>query len=117
MRTTSLKCGEFTFRLEIRDSPANPVFEGIWLTDADIYFEDVELERYACTHLFHKKFNATSGADDQKRSWALANAAEIIEQFKRYKALLSARSVIQHPGCVDGGGKWWGGPAEGLNGR
>jgi hypothetical protein len=90
MRTTSLKCGDFTFRLEIRDSPANPVFDGLWFSAADLYFDDVELERFACAHFQHKKFTSNSFADDQKRSWAMKKAAEVIEQFKRYKGAMAA---------------------------
>lgn len=96
MRTTSLKCGEFTFQLEIRDSPANPVIDGLWFTNSGFYFDDVELERFACAHFQHKKFTGNSFGDDRNRTWALTKAAEIIDQFKQYKALRSSRSAMHH---------------------
>lgn len=89
MRTTTWKYGEFAIRLEIKDSPANPVFARIWITNAELYFDDVELESYACTHLAHKKFNCTASSDFIKHSWAQKKAAEIIEHFKPHKAALS----------------------------
>lgn len=85
MRTTTWKCGEFTIRLEIKDSPANPVIDGLWFTNSAIYFDDVELERYACTHLPHKKLIGNSFSDDLNRSWAKKKAAEIVEQFEMHK--------------------------------